>query len=545
MLHVPDPPPPGCRGVSDLELLAKLPVSMIESRVAPWEDYDIVVLDRQEAAAAAVPEAVPSIGIDLGGAARLIADYVIDTLPTLDDFSPPNRVESGLRLRPRNRRSTPVQEIRSVLLTFGGEDPAGLTAKLARAVLRDRRFAEWRITLVRGPANIDPLPEELPIIDRPMELSEMLADYDLVITSFGLTAFEARAAGVPVITLNPSRYHQRLALRAGFPSIGVRRASLGKLYALSKNPNAAVQRAAELEANEETSLPAVIDSLDVSEVPCSPVTGERHNEAVARFVDRTYYRCRSTGLIFLKRFDSQVTEYGHDYFFADYRQQYGRTYLEDFEHIRSLAGPRLERIAALAGGGALLDVGCAFGPFLDAAREAGYDPHGVDVSAEAAEFVRTKLEIPCACSGFEELAANRWFGKASFDVLTMWFVIEHFPSLAPVLTRVNELLRVGGVFAFSTPNVRGISGRRSLRGFLERSPRDHFTVWSPRAAASVLRRYGFAVSSVRVTGHHPERFGGFFGRNRLLGRRAAWMASHGMGLGDTFEVFARKERDYE
>jgi hypothetical protein len=95
------------------------------------------------------------------------------------------------------------------------------------------------------------------------------------------------------------------------------------------------------------------------------------------------------------------------------------------------------------------------------------------------------------------------------------------------------------VFAFSTPNAAGISGRRNLGEFLERSPGDHVTVWTPRIARRVLARYGFEVKRIRVTGHHPERFpaAGGISPDGVLAR-VLRAASRILGLGDTFEVYA-------
>ena len=76
-----------------------------------------------------------------------------------------------------------------------------------------------------------------------------------------------------------------------------------------------------------------------------------------------------------------------------------------------------------------------------------------------------------------------------------------------------------------------------------RSPDDHYTVWSPKTAVEVMKRFGFTVRRVRVTGHHPERFPG---TGRVKGRcvpHVAMAVSKALKLGDTFEVYAEKDGD--
>jgi hypothetical protein len=90
------------------------------------------------------------------------------------------------------------------------------------------------------------------------------------------------------------------------------------------------------------------------------------------------------------------------------------------------------------------------------------------------------------------------------------------------------------VLAFSTPSGSGISARRSLRRFLSASPADHFTIWTPRRTGPLLRRFGFRLERMQVTGHHPERFPGRLPAGLLR------PASRLLGLGDTFEAYAVK-----
>ena len=126
----------------------------------------------------------------------------------------------------------------------------------------------------------------------------------------------------------------------------------------------------------------------------------------------------------------------------------------------------------------------------------------------------------------------------------MWYVIEHFQDLDSVLKGVSKILKTGGIFAFSTPSASGVSGRFNTQSFFQNSPTDHFTLWEPGRAASILKKYGFKVAKIVSTGHHPERFPNLKGQKSTGLKFALYSgASHFFGLGDTFEVYCKKERE--
>jgi SAM-dependent methyltransferase len=187
----------------------------------------------------------------------------------------------------------------------------------------------------------------------------------------------------------------------------------------------------------------------------------------------------------------------------------------------------------------LLDIGCAYGPFLLAAGEEGFTPQGLEPAAGAACYVQEELGIPCVNGFFPEALKTE---APAFDVVTLWYVIEHFDGLGAALAAIARILKPRGVLAFSTPSYAGISGRKSLREFLKNSPQDHWTVWRPEAKG-LLKKYGFKLKKTVVTGHHPERFP-FTGRF-LKGKKGNFYHivlafSRLFRLGDTFEAYAVK-----
>jgi 2-polyprenyl-3-methyl-5-hydroxy-6-metoxy-1,4-benzoquinol methylase len=498
--------------------------------------------------------------LDDDGPARIRAPFVLDSIP--GPRRSPANIASPAFLNLPGRRREPDARNALILLSFGGFDPAGLTVPVLRSLILDAGIPSRRISLTL-PTSADPgmLPEGVTILEQVTGLKDRLGDYGLVICSYGITAWEALAAGCAVLTAEPTIYHRRLSRRAGIPSIGkvqVRKTrgelSLGpagrrRLERQLAHPEVLENLAAAAAAclgnrvvpgASPDQLSGLLKSLEAPRAVCA-VCREPLPRVIFRMPGRSFYRCGNCHITGLYRFELKEDEYGPSYFQQEYRNQYGRSYLEDFETIKAMATERLAIIRKQNPGSRLLDIGCAFGPFLKAAHEAGFRPCGVDVSREGTEYVRDVLGIPAAAGAFPEFDPAEHFGIDKFDVVSLWYVIEHFPDLKTVMDALNRLLRTGGVLALSTPNLRGISGVRSIKAFLENSPRDHYTLWSPRSARRLARRFGFRVRRIRVTGHHPERFGLKMRPggpvHRLIG-----VFSRLFGLGDTFEMYAVKER---
>lgn len=489
------------------------------------------------------------VAIDSRGPGLRFVPFVLDLLPRLGAgpaWSAGNRHAPEFLPQPVKRRQPlagPLPPKALVLVSFGGEDAAGLGGRLVSSGLLARCLPQAEVHFLAGPMSRSALPvlpsgwKHLPAVP---VLREELHRYDLVVTSFGLTAHEARSAGTRVVLFNPRSYHEKLAAKAGFASMGVLKPNETRFRQVIKGTSAGKAPSGDAGPGLE-GLAGLMSSWPKT-APCAcPGCRATAQPVIARFADRTYFRCGQCGLEFLMSFQPAGMNYDDSYFFTDYQKQYGKTYLDDFGHIKAMGGERLDCLAAVDGnlsGLRLLDVGCAYGPFLAAARERGMAVCGTDISPSAVAHVRDRLGLPAVAGDIRRLGVADLGGP--FDVVSLWYVIEHFPDLHLVLGRLNGLLETGGILALSTPSGQGISARRNHRLFLERSPADHYSIWMPSKARRLLRRYGFELLRIRVTGHHPERFPGWLGAAWLRG--LSGFCSRLFGLGDTFELYARKTR---
>lgn len=103
--------------------------------------------------------------------------------------------------------------------------------------------------------------------------------------------------------------------------------------------------------------------------------------------------------------------------------------------------------------GRLLDVGCATGDFLsEMRRQPGWSVVGVEPSPPASRYAAEKV----GPSIFRGTLNDAPFPDGAFDAVTMWDVLEHVYRPREVIAEVARILRPGGVFVVSHPNIRSI-----------------------------------------------------------------------------------------
>lgn len=581
----------------------------------------------------------PVVALDEGGAGRAFADYLVDVLPALPDASlfrqeaaqdqTHNRVhdtqtlvqktrvdtgladpassetQAGIDLRDyadafnanctevrfialpkkrkqhgalskyiKNRRYVFNPETVRALVVCGGEDAAQMALPAASALA----------TLGTEVSVVDPnernyAQKQLNVYVYPYleNLRERLCEWDIVVTHYGFTAFEALAAGCAVILIAPTAYHYALGTAAGFSALPAGIPS-SEDFKTVFNAGIAIPSIVTPES-EEKSLAAFLLKLSAATAQRCPLCDAQSPlPPQGRAENKTVSVCAQCGMHYPSFIVAEKKDYSEQYFFEEYQAQYGKTYLEDFESIKRQGLRRMALINAVYakvfhsgkddslfdgvhhGTKRILDIGCAYGPFLAAAKESGWSPVGTDIAAEAVAYVCKTLQIPACQAPFPVLPASFPFTvertftdqrnqllsipleAGGFSAVTMWFVIEHFPDLSSVLQKVSELLIGGGIFAFSTPALSGVTGRWNRRLFFAQSPTDHYTIWDRRQAKKQLAQYGFTVKRIVSIGHHPERFPH---AAKLKRGGIRWnilmLISKLFKLGDSMEIYAVKQ----
>lgn len=97
----------------------------------------------------------------------------------------------------------------------------------------------------------------------------------------------------------------------------------------------------------------------------------------------------------------------------------------------------------------LLDVGCGTGDFLLTAKQNGWNVKGIEPNPQAREIANSKTNN--AVSNIESLLD---LDKQSFDVITLWHVLEHLPNLEEHIQLFQSLLKPNGRLVIAVPNFK-------------------------------------------------------------------------------------------
>ncbi|HOE10057.1 MAG TPA: class I SAM-dependent methyltransferase [bacterium] len=171
-------------------------------------------------------------------------------------------------------------------------------------------------------------------------------------------------------------------------------------------------------------------------------------------------------------------------------EKHYRTYVEAFEaekmfrHLDSVLDGRMP--------GTLLDIGCGFGSFVLLCRNKGIEAVGVELAEFDVGFARRRYELSGTPGAPESVyvradALNLPFPSGSFEVVTLWNLVEHVPDYRRLIRETWRVLNPGGLLILIAPNYAAF--RREAHYHLP---------WFPLLPKPVARLY------LRLCGRNPR-----------------------------------------
>ena len=271
------------------------------------------------------------------------------------------------------------------------------------------------------------------------------------------------------------------------------------------------------------------DSQEITR--CQLCHSERRTE---KFRDGTFtvYTCAECGFVYVSpRLQGQalLDVYNEDYWKSDNPKERGYAdYASESALYLKTYRKRMKLVSRwLPEKGRVLDVGCAAGYFLRVAQEHGHDVHGVELSESIAKEAIAALGEDRVFHGFlDDCVEARGWEDHSFDLVTIWDVIEHVPEPQALLASIRRMIKPGGKLLLETQNVASRFAAKMGKAWHHYKHDEHIYHFNPETLGKLLDACGFDVLACgsKFAGKYVS-FGFLAERAGRLGRLAGLLAS--------------------
>ncbi|MDL2140903.1 class I SAM-dependent methyltransferase [Flavobacterium tructae] len=147
--------------------------------------------------------------------------------------------------------------------------------------------------------------------------------------------------------------------------------------------------------------------------------------------------------------------------------------------------------------GRILDIGAGTGDFLLTAKNDGWETVGVEPS-DRAKNIAIEKGISFV-NGIDALENN------SFDVITMWHVLEHVPNLELQIQELKRLLKPTGTLIVAVPNFKSFDAKYYNEFWAAYDVPIHFWHFSKKAIQSLFGKVDMKLEKVL-----PMKFDSFY-----------------------------------
>lgn len=226
------------------------------------------------------------------------------------------------------------------------------------------------------------------------------------------------------------------------------------------------------------------------------ICNHQNYKEIYEFDSTSLYRCDECALIFTNKY---CKDFDAEKLYEKYykngtatRFNFGIEYV-----IRLLRFFRAFKIFTLyPRAKSILDIGSGRGFMLYYLKKYyGYQrTAGTQISKNALEFSRNRLGLEIYGKDLLELSMD----DDTFDIITMWHVLEHVAEPERYIEKIFNLLNNYGKLVIEVPNfnswTRALTGRYWLGLDLDY----HITFFTPESLSSLLKKYNFKIRTIHT-----------------------------------------------
>jgi 2-polyprenyl-3-methyl-5-hydroxy-6-metoxy-1,4-benzoquinol methylase len=139
--------------------------------------------------------------------------------------------------------------------------------------------------------------------------------------------------------------------------------------------------------------------------------------------------------------------------------------------------------------GKLLDFGCGTGSFMQYMNENSWETFGIEASKEAREVSLKTGSI--IVGDIKELSDQ------SYDVITLWHVLEHLHQLNETIEKIKERLDPNGTVFIAVPNYESFDSKNYDVNWAAYDVPRHLWHFNKKSMTQLLENHGFKVLDIQ------------------------------------------------
>ena len=138
--------------------------------------------------------------------------------------------------------------------------------------------------------------------------------------------------------------------------------------------------------------------------------------------------------------------------------------------------------------GKMLEIGCGVGDFLHTMEQHGWDCTGVEPSEEAKDIARKRTKAQLFSP--EEIGQME---DASFDLITMWHVLEHVDDLRWEVDQLSRLVKNSGRIVIAVPNYKSYDAQYYREHWAAYDVPRHLNHFNRKTIANIFKTKGLEL----------------------------------------------------
>ena len=215
------------------------------------------------------------------------------------------------------------------------------------------------------------------------------------------------------------------------------------------------------------------------------------------------YKCNSCGFISTHPApdESAIAAYYKSEKYISHSSKPSSLFEFIYQQVRRVTLKRKARITSkYAHGKQLLDIGCATGEYLETCKKEGFDVFGAEPNQKAREIALANYGL-----NIGDLDTLNSFEPESFDVITMWHVLEHVHDFNERMDLINRILKSNGSVIIALPNPESYDAHYYIDSWAAYDVPRHLNHFTQNALSTLAEKHGFLVREIL-----PMKFDSFY-----------------------------------